>query len=100
METWPSIFDKKINRELLSAPIRLAISTDNPEHWPAWNMDFEDEQRAPQSVCERSGKDQRDRERPRPRRSPGGTGIPKAPSLCKPFDYPPAMPAIGLSSPT
>ena len=44
-----SIFDKKINRELLSAPIRLAISIDNPEHWPAWNMDFEDEQRAPKA---------------------------------------------------
>lgn len=42
-----SIFDKKLNRELLSGPIRLAISTDNPEHWPAWNMDFEDEQREP-----------------------------------------------------
>ena len=44
-----SIFDKKLNRELLSAPIRLAISTDNPRQWPAWNMDFEDEQRAPRS---------------------------------------------------
>jgi alpha-mannosidase len=44
-----SIFDKKLNREMLSAPIRLAISTDNPEHWPAWNMDFADEQRAPRS---------------------------------------------------
>jgi alpha-mannosidase len=44
-----SIFDKKINRELLSAPIRLAISTDNPEHWPAWNIDFDDEQRAPKA---------------------------------------------------
>ena len=43
------IFDKKINRELLSAPVRLAISTDNPEHWPAWNMDFEDEQRPPKA---------------------------------------------------
>jgi len=39
------IFDKKINRELLSAPIRLAVLTDNPKQWPAWNMDFEDEQR-------------------------------------------------------
>src|SRR5262249_35482728 len=29
-----SIFDKKLNRELLSAPIRLAISTDNPRQWP------------------------------------------------------------------
>jgi alpha-mannosidase len=44
-----SIFDKKINRELLSAPVRLAISTDNPRQWPAWNMDFEDEQRPPRS---------------------------------------------------
>ena len=44
-----SIFDKKINRELLSGPIRLAISTDNPENWPAWNMDFADEQRAPKA---------------------------------------------------
>jgi alpha-mannosidase len=43
------IFDKKIKRELLSAPIRLAISTDNPRQWPAWNMDFEDEQRAPRA---------------------------------------------------
>src|SRR2546425_9296897 len=44
-----SIFDKKLDRELLSAPIRLAISTDNPRQWPAWNMDFEDEQRAPRN---------------------------------------------------
>jgi alpha-mannosidase len=44
-----SIFDKKIDHELLSAPIRLAILTDNPRQWPAWNMDFEDEQRAPRS---------------------------------------------------
>ncbi len=44
-----SIFDKKINHELLSAPIRLAISTDNPRQWPAWNMDFEDEQRPPRT---------------------------------------------------
>lgn len=40
-----SIFDKKLSRELLSAPIQLAISTDNPRQWPAWNMDFEDEQK-------------------------------------------------------
>ena len=43
------IFDKQLNRELLSAPFRLAISTDNPRRWPAWNMDFEDEQRAPRN---------------------------------------------------
>jgi alpha-mannosidase len=44
-----SIFDKRTNRELLNAPIRLAVSTDNPRQWPAWNMDFEDEQRPPRS---------------------------------------------------
>lgn len=44
-----SIFDKKLNRELLSGAIRLAISTDNPQQWPAWNMDFDDEQRAPRA---------------------------------------------------
>jgi alpha-mannosidase len=51
-----SIFDKKLNHELLSAPIRLAISTDNPEHWPAWNMDFADEQRAPRAYVSGSPK--------------------------------------------
>ncbi|HMJ25529.1 MAG TPA: glycoside hydrolase family 38 C-terminal domain-containing protein [Pyrinomonadaceae bacterium] len=45
-----SILDRKINRELLSNPIRLAISTDNPRQWPAWNMDFEDEQKPPRAV--------------------------------------------------
>lgn len=45
-----SIFDKKINHELLSQPIRLAIILDNPKQWPAWNMDFEDETRAPRSI--------------------------------------------------
>ena len=45
-----SIFDKRLNRELLSAPIRLAILTDNPKQWPAWNMDFDDEQRAPRTI--------------------------------------------------
>src|SRR5215510_14028787 len=44
-----SIHDKKLNRELLSGPIRLAISTDYPKRWPAWNMDFEDEQRTPRA---------------------------------------------------
>ncbi len=44
-----SIFDKSINRELLAAPVRLAISYDNPEQWPAWNMDWEQEQAAPKA---------------------------------------------------
>src|ERR1700716_746934 len=42
-----SIFDKKVNHELLSAAIRLAVLTDNSRVYPAWHMDFEDEQRPP-----------------------------------------------------
>ena len=42
-----SIFDKQANKELLAAPARLAISYDNPEQWPAWNMDWSQEQAAP-----------------------------------------------------
>ncbi len=42
-----SIFDKHLGRELLSAPARLAISYDNPAQWPAWNMDWDQEQAAP-----------------------------------------------------
>lgn len=44
-----SIFDKQIDRELLSAPMRLAISYDNPEEWPAWNMDWKQEQAPPKA---------------------------------------------------
>ncbi len=42
-----SVFDKSINRELLSAPMRLALSNDTPKLWPAWNMDFDQEQAPP-----------------------------------------------------
>ena len=42
-----SIFDKKANREMLRAPARLALSYDNPQQWPAWNMDWMQEQAAP-----------------------------------------------------
>ncbi len=44
-----SIFDKSIGRELLAAPVRLAISYDNPRQWPAWNMDWDQEQAAPKA---------------------------------------------------
>jgi alpha-mannosidase len=44
-----SIFDKSIGKELLAAPARLAISYDNPERWPAWNMDWDQEQAAPRA---------------------------------------------------
>jgi alpha-mannosidase len=42
-----SIFDKAIGKELLASPMRLAISTDTPRMWPAWNMDFDQEQADP-----------------------------------------------------
>jgi alpha-mannosidase len=44
-----SIFDKSLGKELLAAPARLAISYDNPEHWPAWNMDWDQDQAAPKA---------------------------------------------------
>ncbi len=44
-----SIFDKSLKKELLAAPARLAISYDNPEQWPAWNMDWDQEQAAPKA---------------------------------------------------
>jgi alpha-mannosidase len=44
-----SIFDKTLNKEMLSAPARLAIKTDKPEQWPAWNMDFPDQQKPPRA---------------------------------------------------
>ncbi len=44
-----SIFDRSIGRELLAGPLRLAISYDNPEQWPAWNMDWDQEQAAPKA---------------------------------------------------
>ncbi|MFY9728154.1 MAG: glycoside hydrolase family 38 C-terminal domain-containing protein [Bryobacteraceae bacterium] len=43
------IFDKSTQKELLSAPARLAISYDNPTQWPAWNMDWDQEQAPPRS---------------------------------------------------
>jgi alpha-mannosidase len=44
-----SIYDKDLKKELLSAPMRLAISNDAPKVYPAWNMDFEQEQAAPRA---------------------------------------------------
>jgi len=44
-----SIFDKSLNKELLSAPVRLAISHDAPRQWPAWNMDWDQVHAAPRA---------------------------------------------------
>jgi alpha-mannosidase len=42
-----SVFDKPANRELLSALARLALLDESPRSWPAWNMDWEDRNKAP-----------------------------------------------------
>ena len=44
-----SIFDKQLKRELLDAPLRLAIKNDTPAQWPAWNMDWSDQQKPPRA---------------------------------------------------
>lgn len=42
-----SIRDKQADRELLSAPIRLAFMHQKPQRHPAWNMDWTDQQKPP-----------------------------------------------------
>ena len=44
-----SIFDKSLGKELLSAPMRLALQTEKPHDWPAWNMDWTDQTQAPRA---------------------------------------------------
>lgn len=44
-----SIFDRALGRELLSAPARLAFQTEKPHDWPAWNMDWADQQKPPRA---------------------------------------------------
>ncbi|HKR63446.1 MAG TPA: glycoside hydrolase family 38 C-terminal domain-containing protein [Thermoanaerobaculia bacterium] len=44
-----SIFDKSLQKELLSAPLRLALQTETPQDWPAWNMDWDDRQQPPRA---------------------------------------------------
>src|SRR5262249_53256433 len=44
-----SIFDKSIDKELLSSPARLALQTEKPHDWPAWNMDWTDQNRPPRA---------------------------------------------------
>jgi alpha-mannosidase len=43
------ILDRKLNKELLSAPARLALQTEKPYDWPAWNMDWKDQSKPPRA---------------------------------------------------
>jgi alpha-mannosidase len=42
-----SIIDKKIGKEMLSAPMRLEFQKEHPAYWPAWNMDWKDREKPP-----------------------------------------------------
>jgi len=41
------IFDKSLQKELLKEPARLAFQHEKPLHWPAWNMDWNDQKKPP-----------------------------------------------------
>jgi alpha-mannosidase len=47
-----SIFDKRLDKELLSAPTRLAFQTEKPHDWPAWNMDWDDQRQPPRGYVQ------------------------------------------------
>jgi len=47
-----SIFDKTTKRELLSGPARLALQTEKPKDYPAWNMDWSDQQKPPRAYVQ------------------------------------------------
>jgi len=42
-----SIFDKKLDRQLLSAPLRLAFQSESPKQTPAWDFDWDDQKLPP-----------------------------------------------------
>jgi alpha-mannosidase len=44
-----SVYDKTLKRELLASPARLALQTEHPFDWPAWNMDWADQQKPPRA---------------------------------------------------
>jgi alpha-mannosidase len=47
-----SLYDKTLKKELLEAPARLAIQTEKPRDWPAWNMDWADRQKPPRAYVQ------------------------------------------------
>ncbi len=51
-----SIYDKPNHREILSSPARLAFMRERPSLYPAWNMDWEDQQKPPYAYVDGSAK--------------------------------------------
>ena len=47
-----SIYDKKADRELLTAPIQLQLLADRSSRWPAWEVLFEDLQASPKEIVD------------------------------------------------
>jgi alpha-mannosidase len=47
-----SIYDKRVGREVLAAPARLAFLQEKPLLYPAWNMDWSDRQKAPRAYVD------------------------------------------------
>jgi alpha-mannosidase len=47
-----SIYDKKLGRELLAGPARLAFQHEKPSEWPAWNMDWDDQKLPPRAYVD------------------------------------------------
>ncbi|MGH9475973.1 MAG: glycoside hydrolase family 38 C-terminal domain-containing protein [Terriglobales bacterium] len=44
-----SVYDKLLGKELLSGPMRLSFQTEAPTVWPAWNMDWDDQNKPPRA---------------------------------------------------
>ncbi len=51
-----SIFDKKASKEILLKPARLEFQQEQPNEWPAWNMDWKDRQKAPIDYMDKNTK--------------------------------------------
>jgi alpha-mannosidase len=47
-----SLYDKTVKKEMLQAPARLALQTEKPRNWPAWNMDWADREKAPRAYVQ------------------------------------------------
>ena len=44
-----SVYDKVAKREMLAGPARLAFQYERPQDYPAWNMDWVDQQKPPRA---------------------------------------------------
>jgi len=89
-----SIYDKSIHRDLLLAPMRVAINTDNPVQWPAWNVDWEDETREPRTYV---GADRIAPPPPDAPRGARGTRIPADPPKVRIVERGPVRVAIEVT---